>query len=162
RSVTPWRSIAPPSPRSIRSAWWRRDCTGAATALPCRSMERAFAAPSTGFGSPARARRRWRWRERSPASRRRRGGWGSRRRRGVPHRGRVGRIRILYGEHPIPGAGSFAATRALEAELRARPANETVLLLLSGGASALLAAPAPGISPRDKAALNRLLVGAGF
>jgi glycerate-2-kinase len=77
-------------------------------------------------------------------------------------RARIGRIRVLYGEHPIPARGSFSATRALEEALCSRPWDVTILLLLSGGASALLAAPARGISTRDKARLNRLLIGAGL
>lgn len=75
--------------------------------------------------------------------------------------GRVGRIRVLAGDHPVPGSGSFAATRQIVAAIRALPADATVLFLLSGGASALLAAPAPGISRADKQALNAHLLRAG-
>lgn len=75
--------------------------------------------------------------------------------------GRVGSIRILSGEHPVPGAGSFAATQRIVAEIRRLPADATVLFLLSGGASALFAAPAPGLTRADKRVLNAYLLRAG-
>jgi glycerate 2-kinase len=77
-------------------------------------------------------------------------------------RERTGRIRVRLGEHPVPGRGSFSATRALVDELARQPADCRVLFLLSGGASALLALPARGISRRDKARLNRLMLRAGM
>jgi len=82
--------------------------------------------------------------------------------RGARRPARIGRIRVLEGEHPVPGRGSFAATRALVRALRRSPEDATVLLLLSGGASALLAMPARGISARDKVRLNRAILEAGL
>lgn len=75
---------------------------------------------------------------------------------------RVGGIRVLRGDHPVPGRRSFAATRALFAGLRRRPATEPVLLLLSGGASALLSMPPAGVRPSEKAKLHRLLFRSGL
>jgi len=74
---------------------------------------------------------------------------------------RVGRIGILRGEHPVPDRGSFDATRRIMGRIRRLPADATVLFLLSGGASALLAAPAPGLSRADKRAINEHLLRAG-
>lgn len=71
------------------------------------------------------------------------------------------RIRVLAGEHPVPGPRSFAATRRLLAALGETPKGTTVLFLLSGGASALLAAPAEGITAADKTALNRHILTCG-
>jgi len=52
---------------------------------------------------------------------------------------------VLVGEHPIAGPGSFAAGhRLLESARRARPGS-LVLVLLSGGASALAEVAAPGV-----------------
>src|SRR5690606_5268752 len=52
--------------------------------------------------------------------------------------------------HPIADARSVAAAgRALEVAAQVAP-DEGLLLLLSGGASALLALPAPGLSLADK------------
>lgn len=76
-------------------------------------------------------------------------------------RGRVGAIRILHGEHPVPGPGSFSATQRILAEIRRLPADATILFLLSGGASALLAAPAAGLTRTDKQVLNEHLLRAG-
>ncbi|MFM7734392.1 MAG: DUF4147 domain-containing protein, partial [Alphaproteobacteria bacterium] len=75
---------------------------------------------------------------------------------------RIGGILVLRGEHPFPGAGSFASTRRLVAALVRRPASEPVLLLLSGGASALLSMPAAGLRSDDKARLHRLLFRSGL
>ncbi len=75
---------------------------------------------------------------------------------------RVGGIVVLRGDHPVPGPRSFASTRRLVAALRRRPATEPVLLLLSGGASALLSMPPVGIRAAEKARLQRLLFRSGL
>jgi glycerate-2-kinase len=74
---------------------------------------------------------------------------------------RAGRIRILNGDHPVPRRATFAATRALLRALDRWPENATVLFLLSGGASALLESPSPGLSSADLTALNRWLLRCG-
>lgn len=52
---------------------------------------------------------------------------------------------VLVGEHPVPGTGSFAAGhRLLESARRAKP-ESLVLVLLSGGASALAEVAGPGV-----------------
>lgn len=79
--------------------------------------------------------------------------------RGLPRR--LGRIDVLAGAHPVPDRTSFESTARLLARLRRRPRDETVLFLLSGGASALLALPAPPVTPADKRRLGRLLLRCG-
>jgi len=74
---------------------------------------------------------------------------------------RIGAIRVLQGDHPVPGKGSFSATRRVVEAIRRLPSDATILFLLSGGASALFAAPAPGITRDDKQALNAHLLRAG-
>lgn len=69
---------------------------------------------------------------------------------------------MLRGDHPVPGRGSFSATRRLVSALRRRPATEPVLLLLSGGASALLSMPPAGVRWSEKARLHRLLFLSGL
>jgi len=71
------------------------------------------------------------------------------------------RIRVVPGDHPVPGRRSFAAGRRLLAALAERPRDDVVLFLLSGGASALLAVPADGVTAADKTALGRFLLRAG-
>ncbi|MDD5240537.1 MAG: HAD-IIB family hydrolase [Sulfuricella sp.] len=70
-------------------------------------------------------------------------------------------VQQVEASHPVPNeAGADGARRALE---MARVANERtlVLCLLSGGASALLAAPAEGLTLQDKQETTALLLKAG-
>lgn len=68
---------------------------------------------------------------------------------------------VFGAGHPMPDEEGLRAGRAFEAALRAAGPGVRVLLLLSGGASALLAAPAPGLSLEDEAEAARLLVASG-
>jgi len=69
---------------------------------------------------------------------------------------------VLVGGHPIPSDGSFAASeRIAEAIREIHPGDET-WVLLSGGASSLMAAPIPGITHQDLVALFQLLLGSGL
>lgn len=70
-------------------------------------------------------------------------------------------IEIISSRHPTPDESSVqAAERALALVAKAVP-NDLVLVLLSGGASALWAAPAPGIDLAQKTALTRALLKCG-
>ena len=71
------------------------------------------------------------------------------------------KVVVRHGEHPVPGDGSVSATRALldEAE-RVRP-GDLALCLISGGASALLAAPAEAVTLAEKQVVTRLLLRSG-
>ena len=63
--------------------------------------------------------------------------------------------------HPVPDAGSLAgASRALDLAASAT-ADDLVLVLLSGGASANWVAPAPGLTLDDKRAITRHLLRSG-
>lgn len=70
--------------------------------------------------------------------------------------------RIWRGDHPVPGPASFRATAGLLRLLRSQPRETVVIFLLSGGASALLAAPAVGLRPADEIALGRWLLRSGL
>ena len=71
------------------------------------------------------------------------------------------RTRVWLAGHPLPDARSRRAARdVLELLARARECD-LVIVLLSGGASALLAAPASGLWLRDKARITELLLRAG-
>jgi len=75
----------------------------------------------------------------------------------------AGRCDIEYIEagHPYPDANSIrAAERALDIA-HGLEAQDHLLVLLSGGGSALLAAPAPGITLADKQATTRALLESG-
>jgi len=55
--------------------------------------------------------------------------------------------------HPVPDAAGVAAAAEAEALLTGLGADDVALVLVSGGASALLPAPAPGIALAEKQAL---------
>ncbi|MBM4268739.1 MAG: DUF4147 domain-containing protein, partial [Deltaproteobacteria bacterium] len=74
---------------------------------------------------------------------------------------RIGRIEAVRGSHPVPDEASYRAAAKLLRRLAERPARDTVLLLLSGGASALLASPPAGVRRTDKGALARVLLRCG-
>jgi glycerate 2-kinase len=68
---------------------------------------------------------------------------------------------VIVGGHPMPTAESErGGRRALEIAASLQP-DETLLVLLSGGASALMAVPADGITLADKQATTRHLLRGG-
>jgi len=68
------------------------------------------------------------------------------------------RIEIVEAGHPLPDANGLAASRKIMALLAgARPAD-LILVLLSGGGSALMPLPAPGLTLADKQAATDLLL----
>ena len=70
-------------------------------------------------------------------------------------------VEMVEAGHPVPdAAGLQAAERAL-ALADSASADDLVLVLMSGGASANWIAPAPGISFADKQALTRALLRSG-
>ncbi|MBO6521175.1 MAG: glycerate kinase [Rhodospirillales bacterium] len=71
------------------------------------------------------------------------------------------RIEIVPAAHPVPDeAGREAARRILELAEAAGP-DDLVLALISGGGSALLTAPADGITFEEKQEVNRQLLRCG-
>jgi hydroxypyruvate reductase len=71
------------------------------------------------------------------------------------------RIEIVEAAHPVPdAAGRAAAERILRLAQAAGP-DDLVLCLISGGGSALLALPAPGLTLEDKQAVNKALLASG-
>lgn len=71
------------------------------------------------------------------------------------------RIEIVTAAHPVPDdAGERAAKRILEIAKSLGP-DDVMLCLISGGGSALLAAPAEGLTLADKQEVNRALLKSG-
>ena len=71
------------------------------------------------------------------------------------------RIEIVEAAHPVPDeAGEAAAARILQA-VQGLGEDDLVLCLISGGGSALLAQPAPGLTLAQKQAINRALLKSG-
>ncbi len=71
------------------------------------------------------------------------------------------RIEIVEAAHPVPDAAGHAAARRILALAEAAGPDDTVLFLISGGGSALLALPIDGVSLADKQAVNRALLASG-
>ncbi len=70
--------------------------------------------------------------------------------------------RVLAAGHPVPDAAGEAAAQEVEALLAGATAEDRVIALISGGGSALLPAPVPGVTLEEKAEVNRLLLAGGF
>ena len=68
-----------------------------------------------------------------------------------------GAIASLAGDHPLPDRRSFAAADAVAAAAARVHADDLALVLLSGGATSLVAAPVSGVSTRDITQLFDLL-----
>jgi len=71
------------------------------------------------------------------------------------------RIEVLESSHPVPDANGEKAARRLLETVRGLRAEDLVIALISGGASALLPLPAPGLTLADKQAVNRALLASG-
>jgi len=71
------------------------------------------------------------------------------------------RVRVLEAGHPLPDAAGVAAAEEVLALAREAGPDDLVLVLISGGGSALLTAPAEGVTLEDKMAVTRLLLAAG-
>lgn len=71
------------------------------------------------------------------------------------------RIEVIEAGHPVPDEnGAKAAQRILDA-VRGLGPDDLVLALISGGGSALMTAPAPGLTLEEKMRVNRLLLASG-
>jgi glycerate 2-kinase len=69
--------------------------------------------------------------------------------------------RQIEAGHPVPDDASVHAAQAALAMVRSAGPDDRVLMLLSGGASALCAAPVDGVSLADKQDLTRALLRCG-
>ncbi|MDX2222883.1 MAG: DUF4147 domain-containing protein [Rhodospirillaceae bacterium] len=70
-------------------------------------------------------------------------------------------IEIVEAGHPLPDARGAAATARVLDLVRGAGADDLVVALISGGASALLVAPRPGVSLAEKQAITRALLNGG-
>ncbi|HET6607902.1 MAG TPA: glycerate kinase [Rhodopila sp.] len=71
------------------------------------------------------------------------------------------RIEVIEASHPVPDASSEKGALRLLERVRGLTKDDLVIALMSGGASALLAAPTPGLALADKQAINRALLACG-
>ena len=71
------------------------------------------------------------------------------------------RIQIVEAAHPVPDEAGLAAAQRMQALLIDLREDDLVLCLISGGGSALLPAPAVGLTLADKQAINSALLKSG-
>jgi glycerate 2-kinase len=71
------------------------------------------------------------------------------------------RIEVIEASHPVPDANSERGARRVLERVRGLSEDDLVIALMSGGASALLAAPAAGLTLQDKQSINRALLACG-
>ena len=71
------------------------------------------------------------------------------------------RIKIVEASHPVPDAAGEAAAHFIFEQIFRCTVGTRVLALMSGGGSALLAAPAPGVTLAEKRALTSALLRSG-
>lgn len=71
------------------------------------------------------------------------------------------KIQIQEAGHPVPDAAGMQGTQKILDLLAEAGANDLVIGVISGGGSALLPMPAPGLSLEDKQTATRLLLACG-
>ena len=70
-------------------------------------------------------------------------------------------IEVVEAAHPVPDAAGQAAAARMLKMVQGLSADDLVLFLVSGGGSALLSLPAPGLTLADKQAINKALLKSG-
>lgn len=71
------------------------------------------------------------------------------------------RIEIIEAAHPVPDEAGLTASMRLLEKVSGLTADDLVVALISGGGSALLPSPAPGLTLADEIAVNKALLGSG-
>jgi hydroxypyruvate reductase len=71
------------------------------------------------------------------------------------------RIELVEAAHPVPDAAGLAAAERMLRMAGGLSADDLVIALISGGGSALLSLPAPGLTLADKQAVHRALLASG-
>ncbi|MFN6953700.1 MAG: glycerate kinase [Acetobacteraceae bacterium] len=71
------------------------------------------------------------------------------------------RIEVVEASHPVPDAAGEAAARRILSLVSGLTESDLVLALISGGGSALLSLPAPGLTLADMQSVNRALLASG-
>jgi glycerate 2-kinase len=77
------------------------------------------------------------------------------------YRNKPGRIDVREAAHPVPDEAGRQGAIDMLAAVRGLGADDLVIALISGGGSALLSVPAPGLSFAEKQQVNRELLASG-
>ncbi len=70
-------------------------------------------------------------------------------------------IEVVEAAHPVPDQAGLDAAKRILAMVQGLGPDDLVLCLISGGGSALLSLPAPGITLEEKQAVNKALLRSG-
>jgi hydroxypyruvate reductase len=70
-------------------------------------------------------------------------------------------IEVIEAAHPVPDDASVTAAKRMLQQVAGLQADDLVIALISGGGSALLALPLPGVALADKQHVNRALLASG-
>ncbi len=68
------------------------------------------------------------------------------------------RVKVVIGDHPIPSTRSIKAGKTLLNFVRSLPSEQLLLAFISGGGSAMVEIPRPGISLEDLQRVNQVLL----
>lgn len=71
------------------------------------------------------------------------------------------RIQVMDAAHPVPDEAGFDATARLLELVRGLTEHDLVIAVISGGGSAMMPAPASGLTLEDEKAINRSLLASG-
>ena len=71
-------------------------------------------------------------------------------------------VTSLAGDHPLPGRRSFTAAQRIAETAAGMRSDDIAIVLLSGGATSLIAAPLRGMAESDLGHLYELLIGSGL
>jgi hydroxypyruvate reductase len=77
------------------------------------------------------------------------------------YRARCDRIRVFEAGHPTPDSAGLFAARHLSSLVAELTSDDLVISLITGGSSALLPAPASGLTLEDDIAVNTALLASG-
>ncbi|MFX1258611.1 MAG: glycerate kinase [Promethearchaeota archaeon] len=73
----------------------------------------------------------------------------------------TGKININFASHPIPNENGLNGTKQIMKLIQKATKNDLIICLISGGGSALLLLPKPGISLKEVQNINSLLLASG-
>ncbi len=77
------------------------------------------------------------------------------------YKSKPGRIEVVEAAHPVPDEAGKRAAERIAQLAQGLTADDLVLCLISGGGSALLSLPAPGLTLEEKQAINKALLKSG-
>jgi hydroxypyruvate reductase len=78
------------------------------------------------------------------------------------HKSPYGTLAVLVGDHPLPGARSFAAAGRIGEMASKMKSGDVALVLVSGGATSLIAAPLRGMNESDLTKVFEMLLTSGL